>query len=237
MDTVAFRYLSRDVLKYIDMLEILQMPACRVLFAGERGVLLSHEGLYLLACEQGDADSFLPALTSGLDQEPDRMVLLHDAALVEPLVSGWGYQSKIVCHHAVYQKSEPIAFSLPAGAEIRRLDLSHLDFVHAHYHTVDDLSYLRERIEEGMFGAFFGGELAGFIGTHDERSIGMLEILPSFRRLGLAFALEAYLVNHLLSLGRTPFCQVEIHNEASLALQRKLGFTLSSADVYWLVRG
>ena len=140
MDTLAFRYLNRDVLKHIDMLEILQMPACRVLFAGERGVLLAHDGLYLLTCEPQDAPSFLPALTQGLALEPERMIILHDAALVEPLVSGWGYQSKLICHHAVYQKSAPVAFSLPAGAEIRRLDLSYLDFVHAHYHTVDDLS-------------------------------------------------------------------------------------------------
>ncbi len=212
------------------------MPACRVLFAGERGVLLAHDDLYLLASKPEFEADFLSALTTGLEQEPNRMIILHDAALVEPLVSGWGYQSKLICHHAVYQKSESIAFLLPAGVEIRQLELRHLDFVHAHYHTVDDLSYLRERIEEGMFGAFFGGELAGFIGTHDERSIGMLEVLPPFRRLGLAFALEAFLVNHLLALGRTPFCQVEINNEASLALQRKLGFTLSDAVVYWLIR-
>ena len=52
--------------------------------------------------------------------------------------------------------------------------------------------------------------------------MGLLEILPEYRRLGLAYALEAHLINHLLSLGRVPFCQVALYNEASIRLQKKL---------------
>ena len=85
-----------------------------------------------------------------------------------------------------------------------------------------------------MFGVFVRGEIAGFVGTHEEQTMGLLEILPEYRRLGLAYALEAHLINHLLSIGQTPFCQVAIHNEPSLRLQRKLGLTISDTVVYWL---
>ena len=131
----------------------------------------------------------------------------------------------------VWAQSERL---LPEGCEIRLLDAGYLDFVHAHYHMVDDVTYLSERLEAGMFGVFVRGEIAGFVGTHEEQTMGLLEILPEYRRLGLAYALEAHLLNHLLSIGQTPFCQVAIHNEPSLRLQRKLGLTISDTVVYWL---
>ncbi|MDD4311433.1 MAG: GNAT family N-acetyltransferase, partial [Eubacteriales bacterium] len=105
---------------------------------------------------------------------------------------------------------------------------------HAHYHMVEDVRYIRERIEADMFGVFLNGEIAGFVGTHEERSMGLLKILPEYRRLGLAYALEARLINHLLSQGRVPFCQVAIVNNASIRLQQKLGLVLSDHVVYWL---
>lgn len=236
MKQTAFHYLSRDRLKNVDMLEILSTPSTRVLAAGESGVLLERDGLFLLSCEKGRDEDFLPLLTEGLSVRTERMIVLHSPALKEALMRDFGFACLMDIRHGVYTKTDRIPYSLPKGAEIRRLDESHLDFVHAHYHNVDDLAYLRERIGEGMFGAFVGGRLAGFIGTHDERSIGLLEVLPEYRRLGLAFALEAHLINQLLAAGRTPFCQVSVQNEPSLALQRKLGLELSDAVVHWLAR-
>lgn len=237
MNTAAFRYLSQDSRRYVDMLEILQIPSANTLFAGESGVLLEHDGLFLLACDEGLDETFLPLLVEGLDDNTERMIVLHSPALKEILLRDHGFTCMMDVRHGVYERNEPIAYALPEGAELRRLDASHLGFVRAHYRTVDDEAYLRERIDEGMFGAFVRGALAGFIGTHGERSIGLLEVLPAYRRLGLAFALEAHLINHLLTEGRVPFCQVSIQNEPSLALQRKLGLTLSNAVMHWLVRG
>ena len=237
MNTSAISYLSREFIKNIDMLEILGLPTARVLSASDFGVLMEHNGLYLLSCDEGTDADYLSMLVKGLAGDPERMIVLHSPALKDVLVQTYRFEAFLDVRHGVYRKTEPVSFSLPANAEIRRLDESHLGFVLRHYHMMDDESYLRERIEEGMYGAFVGGELVGFIGTHDERSIGLLEILPEYRRLGLAFALEAYLINRLLEQGRTPFCQVGIDNEPSLALQRKLGMELSDATVHWLVRG
>jgi tRNA (guanine37-N1)-methyltransferase len=237
MNTTARAYLLRDFNKNIDMLEILPLPTARVLAASDSGVLLEHNGLYLLSCGEGLDEAYLPRLVDGLAGDPERMIVLHSPALKDELVTTYGFQAFLDVRHGVYRKKESVAYALPDGAQIRRLDESHLDFVLQHYHMMDDETYLRERIDEGMYGVFVGGELAGFIGTHDERSIGLLEILPGYRRLGLAFALEAHLINRLLEQGRIPFCQVGIDNEPSLALQRKLGMEISNATVHWLVRG
>ena len=236
MNTIAFNYLARDRRKNIDMLEILRLPSPSVRFAAEYGVLLEHDGYLLLSCEVGREAEFLPELVAGLSDDTERIVVLHGTALKETLMRDYGFSSMMDVRHCIYEKTEPISYSLPEGAEIRRLDESHLGFVVEHYPMMDDEAYLAERIAEGMFGAFVKGELAGFIGTHDERSIGLLEILPEFRRFGLAFALEADLINRLLRQGQTPFCQVSIQNEPSLALQRKLGLTLCDAVIPWLIR-
>ena len=229
-------YLNQDRMTHIDMLEILQLPKARVLAANENGVLLEHGDLFLLANEPGHAADFLPLITLDSPFNPEQLIVLHSDELRETLEREHGFQTVMECYHAVYPSTERIPYTLPEGAEIRKLDARYVDFVHANYHMVDDVNYIRERIEEDMFGVFFGEEIVGFAGTHDERSMGMLEILPEYRRLGLATALEAHLINYLVSLGRVAFCQVAVYNDASIRLQQKMGLEISDRVIYWLAR-
>ncbi|MEZ4627709.1 MAG: hypothetical protein R2912_06365 [Eubacteriales bacterium] len=167
------------------MLEILPLPTANILLANEDGVLIEHDNLFFLACEPNRAGEFLPHIVRDLAPADGRMGVLHNSALREALERDYGFSTFMEFYNAVYEPTEPLAYSLPEGAVIRRLDQSHLDFVHAHYHTVDDPDYVRERIEDGMFGIFMHGNLAGFAGTHDERSMGLMEILPEYRSSGL----------------------------------------------------
>jgi len=237
MKQQAIDYLMRDRMSNIDMLEVLQLPRAEVLAVNDHGVLVSHGDLFLLAHEPGLAAEFLPLMEVGLTQNPEQLVVLRSRELKDVLEAGYGFQTVMECYHAVYPSAERIPYTLPEGAEIRKLDARYVDFVHAHYHMVDDVNYIRERIEEDMFGVFFGDEIVGFAGTHEERSMGMLEILPDCRRLGLATALEAHLINYLISLGRVAFCQVAVYNDASIKLQQKMGLEISDRVIYWLARG
>ena len=226
-------YYMQDKLANFDVLETSLMPNVRKLSENERGVLYEYDNLYFLACEPEHAESFFPLITEGLTHDCGRLVVLRGANARNALEQ-LGFRTQMECFNAVYLSKEPVAYTLPEGAEIRKLDESYVDFVHAHYHMVDDIRYIRDRIEAGMFGVFLKGEIAGFAGTHEERSMGLLEILPEYRRLGLAYALEAHLINYLLAQGRVPFCQVAIVNEASIRLQQKLGLVISDQVVYWL---
>ena len=221
----------------IDMLEVLELPAAQVVWADDTGALVQHGELYLLASDPGQEAKFLLLLTGQLAACREPIVVLRSDAARETLERAFGFRTVMECRHAVYPSMERVLYTLPEGATIRKLDARYVDFVHAHYHMVDDLQYIRERIEADMFGVFLGGEIVGFVGTHDERPMGMLEILPQYRRLGLAFCLEAHLINHLLSLGRVAFCQVALVNDASLRLQQKIGMEISERVIYWLARG
>ena len=85
-----------------------------------------------------------------------------------------------------------------------------------------------------MWGVFDGGRLAGFIGTHSEGSMGMLEVLPEFRRKGYGLALEQFLIAWHLSRGWTPFGHVIDGNEPSLRLQQKAGMVCAGLPAIWL---
>lgn len=224
----------QDELGNIDVLEASRMPNVQTLAENEHGVLFMYDGLYFLSCEPEFTETFFPLIGEGLNAYKSRLVVVRGAKARDQLEQKLGFQAQMECYNALYRSQEPIAYSLPEGAEIRKLDQSHVGFVHSHYHMVDDIGYIRERIEADMFGVFLRGEIAGFAGTHEERSMGLLEILPEYRRLGLAYALEAHLINHLLAQGRVPFCQVAIVNDASIRLQQKLGLEISQQVIYWL---
>ena len=79
------------------------------------------------------------------------------------------------------------------------------------------------------------GALAGFAGIHQEGTMGLLEVLPQFRRRGLAEVLEVGLIAQQLHRGLLPYCHVRLGNTASEALQTKLGLVFDSRrTLYWI---
>lgn len=118
--------------------------------------------------------------------------------------------------------------------DIRPLGIQALDFVYANYGHASR-EYLSERLAEGvMLGAYVDGELAAFIGEHIEGSMGLLHVMPDYRRHHLGFALERAAIRRTMLLGQVPYDQVFEDNAASHALQRRLGMTPSCGLVYWL---
>ncbi len=130
---------------------------------------------------------------------------------------------------------EPLPDAPNAGLVIHRVPMAYADVLTQTYGAEHSEAYIRERITAGaMYGAFFGEELAGFIGIHAEGSIGMLEVLPQYRRRRLGLALTTYMANLGIARGEIPYGQVAVDNEASLALQHTVGNYLSKTPVWWM---
>lgn len=112
----------------------------------------------------------------------------------------------------------------PSGLSVRPLDEGDLDAVLARYSLLTP-EEVRDHVGRGwVFGGYGpSGELVGFIGEHDEGSMGMLEVFPEHRRRGYGRALEAARIRALRACGRTPYCHVAPGNAASRALQAGLG--------------
>lgn len=228
----AIQYLSKDPLLHMDMLESIRSGSAELLAAGEDGVLLINTAAEaaMMSTESAKAAARMLARIPAVP-----LFVAHQSFYEEDAAQKFGYTQKMVCRQAVYLKKQPLP--MPCGApDIRPLDGRCLSFIMEHYTHADNEAYLRERLESGaMFGAFAEGSLAGFIGTHAEGSMGMLEVLPRYRRHGVALTLETFLMNCLLDCGRVPFAQIVTDNEASLKLQQKLGFSFSDKTLSWLM--
>ncbi|MBR3003528.1 MAG: GNAT family N-acetyltransferase, partial [Lachnospiraceae bacterium] len=76
--------------------------------------------------------------------------------------------------------------------------------------------------------------MVGYVGEHLEGSIGMLYVFPEFRKRGLAYEMQAFMINRAIDKGSIPFGQIYEDNAASLALSHKMGLTFSGSMLYWL---
>jgi ribosomal protein S18 acetylase RimI-like enzyme len=112
--------------------------------------------------------------------------------------------------------------------------VEYTDEIYNHYHEEADYAYIKSRIAKGkIFGGFINGELCGFIGTHEEGSIGILMVLPQYRHRGFAEELICYMINNILDKGQIPYSQISIDNEISIKLHKKLSFEISTDILYW----
>ncbi len=229
----ALEYLQREYLHNLDMIEGLRRDLYDVLYAAEDGVLIcDREGgrTHMLSCRDAEAALRIAKLT----QSGCGLFVAHQADTVEPLRELLGFDEASECWQAIYLKDTP----LPVGNfDIRRLDFSYAPFVAEHYNGPDCLEYMQWQINDGaMLGAFVDGELAGFIGRHDQGALGVLEVLPEYRRRGIATALESAAINRELQEGHVPYCHLYTDNLASRALQQSLGLSFADKNVWWLYR-
>lgn len=215
----------------VDQLALRKGDGC-VLYSGPEGRVV-RDGAGVVISDITDGGALAEILRRRGLERAGLFCLLGPA--VEAVAGAFGLKKGVPCTQWVYGGSEPPR--VPA-AEVRPITEEYLPLCAARYHPEDDqASYLRERMEAGrLWGLFEGGQLAAFIGMHHEGSMGILEVLPEYRRRGLAMALEGWLIRWHLERGWTPFCHVYEDNPASHALQKKLGLTPAPEQVVWLHR-
>lgn len=241
--------LLQSKLHHIDMAELLFRGQARILYDGNDGVLLRDRvsGNYMITARDGQAgyrilQEALPEILSRRKQGEEFLFVTHQEAECGAVEDVLGMEVFMRCRNVVYTRKEPLPAAwygsrMPEPFAVRQLSMEHLDEVASRYHLTDR-KYLQRRIMRGcMYGAFAGGQLAGFIGVHEEGSIGMLEVSEAYRRRGIGTALEAYMINLLLGQGFTPYGQIDTDNRASEKMQEKLGLYFSGGEIYWLRAG
>jgi 8-oxo-dGTP diphosphatase len=139
-------------------------------------------------------------------------------------------------HNPCRQLSLPdeVVLSIP-DPDVVSLSPDQAEYIHGHYEMKHILPsvYLAERIRNGpSVGIFRDGRLVGWSMTHDEGTMGVLEVLPEYRRLGLAEKLSSALCRKVREAGSIPTVQILCGNRASPSLAEKMGF-VRTADVTW----
>ena len=137
------------------------------------------------------------------------------------------------CFQYLYtlRQTMPVAYK-----QIRSLTIEDLPYVNAHYgQDGEEEEYLAERILSGaMYGAYDEQGLIGFIGCHNDGSMGFLFVEEPHRGKGIAVSLESFLINRQLERGYIPYCHVRKENTASLHLQEKLDLYRAGRPVWWV---
>ena len=227
----ARAFLEQEPLLRVQALEAMRRGSAEVLARRADGVLLfdRHCDLPLLCADSAETARAL------LDSLPETEVLVNDFTELDGEISArFGLNASQRCHNVVYLKREKVA--VRTDLELIPLSEDQAELVSRHYH-IHSLEEIRETIRDGrLLGGYSGGVLAGFIGWHEEGSMGMLHVFEQHRRKGHAFAMEALIINRMLDEGRLPFGQVVPGNEASMRLQIKLGFARCERPVSWLFR-
>ncbi len=229
MKDKAIKYLSKNPLHHMDMIEVIRRNTADLLYADVDGVLIREQKSDAYMISVNDVESgcrLIDTIAEG------NLFVAHQENMAEHISNKYNLKGKMECFQVVYEQEHRLEVS--DEISIRALELEHINIILEHYKK---LSYLemKELLEQGaMFGGYKDGVLIGFIGNHLEGSIGLLEVFPEFRKRGYGTILESYMVNHMLQKGQVPFAQIEVNNIASLELQKKLGFRVSKDRLFWL---
>lgn len=233
---IANKMLSKDFLLNVDMLECIRRGSAEILFASEEGVLLKDcpSKIYMLSSNNNETSKNLISML------PDdfNIIAIHDEFSFDLLVEKHNFSETMICYNTVYTKKDPISFN-NSMFEIKPLTIEYKNTIIDNYSKMNivDVSYIENRLNANvMLGAFIDNNLCGFIGVHEEGSIGMLEVFPEHKGKGIGSALQIAATNVALDHKRYPYGQVVETNIASTALQKKLGFELSKDKVYWLIK-
>ena len=226
-------YLEKDPLLHADMLDALMIDGTAAYYSEEDGVMLriGEKGPYLISAATEEAMEKMAKLIDG-----ERFFgTIRPFKFLPKFFEIKGNCETEPCYQASFRSKELLNEPEVPGIEFRPLTEEHLSFVCEHYD--DEGEYMKDRIEYGMLGAFDeSGNCAGFIGFHGEGAMGLLRVLPEYRRRGIAMAFEARLINERIKEGRIPYGHVVVGNEKSMCLQRKMGMEFSDKLVIWVFK-
>jgi Acetyltransferases len=229
MKDKAIHYLMKDLLLHIGMIEPINRNTADILYADSECVLMKEQrsGAYMISVDSLEKGQEI------LKNIPEcNLIVAHQPFIADYIRNKFGLKDTMECIQAVYTSKNKL--DVRNNIEIKQLNLNHMDTVLEHYNLLSDKDIQTLLKDGSMFGGYKEESLVGFIGMHLEGSIGLLEIFPEYRHQGCGTVLESYMANKILAAGGIPYAQVEITNETSMALQKKLGFQLSESSIYWM---
>ena len=232
----ALEFLRTNELLHMSMIFPILRGTVELIYTGDDGVLLKEleSNSYMLAAYCFDKGK---QLIDSVGRK--ELFCVHQKPFADYLLGKYDYQHQLVCYQAVYFDKEHIkkgaGTQSALALDIKRLGAEYIDVICEHYNQFVDQQYIIDRLTAGaIYGGFSGDTLCGFVGTHEEGSIGLLEVIETYRRRGFGEELLCYMAHLILDRGQTPFSQISTDNEISIKLHKKLGFKVSSDTIHWL---
>lgn len=207
----AMDYLNQDFYLNYPLIKAIE-HGFEVIHANDRGVLVTDSGHVFALLSAANPLDFLPRIPKPEFKE----VIGQESGIMAQ--SHFGFENALHCHQYYYPFQ-----SIESDLELETAKLDDLDFITQHYALADE-EELRDTIEKGYLWAVRDlDQIFAFIGRQEDGSMGMMEVLPEYRRKGWGERLGRALIKIVLSQGELPYGHVLLGNEASARLQEKLG--------------
>ncbi len=222
--------LAKEKRRYIHMMEFLNRGIGDVLYENEMNIFLGDSGVYMISATSKDEAVHM---LNGRFHNVSCDVAVTQEFVKELLEQEFHMRTTMKCYQACYTNKVPLPVR---HKNIKVLTKEKLGYIIENYDCMP-VEYVKERLEAGCFwGAYEQDRLIGFIGIHAEGSMGMLFVDEEYRRKGIGESLESFIINLQLTNGQIPYCQIVEGNEASKALQEKLGLYIAQKPMWWMVR-
>ena len=225
----ALLYLKKNMILNIGMIDPITRDSAEILYANKDGVLIREvkSKVYMLSVENLKKGI---ELINNIDE--CRIITIYQDYMIDYIFKKFGINKEIECYQGIYKDKSKL--NLRGNLEIKVLKEENKEIILKNYDKLSEKDIDKLLKNKSLFGGYKNGTLIGFVGNHLEGSIGILEVFEKYRGLGYGTELESYMVNKMIEKGLIPFVQVEINNEKSIKLQKKLGFEISKEKLYWM---
>ena len=157
--------------------------------------------------------------------------MVSDYALGQTAFERYGFSEKLECYQFAYYGEKPV---IDIKLSVRTADEQDLPMLIEHYQLISPEEFAEVVRRKSVLLGYDQGHLVGFIGEHLEGSMGILYVLPEYRRRGFGTALQTCFIARTMEKGFVPFGQVEKDNQGSLSLQERIGMTCSEDLSVWM---
>lgn len=237
-------WMMRQKLLHIDMIELINRGRARIVYRDADELLLRDmiSGIYFHTRMADVPTEWNLPQELGKDERIE-CIAIHQREMVPFMEKYFHLKTDMECMQGAYTRKEKLPVRGLYGPDgrgengfsIRVLSEKFIPFVTEHYSEIGTEEYVTDRIRHGaVYGAFYDEKIVGFIADHEEGSIGMLYVLPEYRKRHVAMALETYCMNLAVERGEIPYGQVVLGNEASIRLQEKMGICFAKETIVWM---
>ena len=236
--------MMRQKLLHIDMIELINRGRARIVYHDADEILLRDmiSGIYFHTRMADVPTEWNLPQELGKDERIE-CIAIHQREMIPFMEKYFHLKTDMECMQGAYTRKEKLPVRGLYGPDgrgengfsIRVLSEEFIPFVTEHYSEIGTEEYVTDRIRHGaVYGAFYDEKIVGFIADHEEGSIGMLYVLPEYRKRHVAMALETYCMNLAVERGEIPYGQVVLGNEASIRLQEKMGICFAKGTIAWM---
>ena len=225
------QFLLHDPIRHAGILEVLRRGTAIIKEDDNDGIMVmdSISRITYIACKDTDkACSWYQSHCPIKD-----LLCIYDENLKDRIMAEGTMEIMMECDQYAYVSDDlpPLSSSLC----VRAADQSDVPFILSIYDHLEEWEIRMIIDDHHLWIGEENGKPVGMIGMHLEGSMGLLVILPEYRRCGYALTMESFLIHTIRKLGQICFTQVVKDNDASHYLQKKLGLKKDTCLQYWLV--